>query len=56
MTYRDMLSQLTDLGNHALAFKRAYSVNHPDEIAPLMIDRIHGYQLSYFYSDDDVFW
>ena len=56
MTYRDMLSQLTDLGDHVLAFKRANSGNHPDEIASLMIDRIHGYQPSYFYSDDDDLW
>ena len=49
-----MLSQLTDLGDHVLAFKRAHSGNYPDEIAPLMIDRIHGYQPSYLYSDDDV--
>ena len=53
MTYRDMLSQLTDLGDRVLEFKRAYSGNHHDEIAPLMIDIIHGYQPSYFYSDDD---
>ena len=53
MTYQDMLSQLTEFGDNVLEFKRAYPGNHPDEIAPLLIDRIRGYQPSYFYSDDD---
>lgn len=52
-TYQEVLSELTEFGDEILSHKGLYTGNHPNEIGPLIIDRIQGYQPSYFDSDDD---
>ena len=47
-TYQKVLSELTEFSDEVLTHKGLYTGNHPNEIGPLIIDRIQGYQPSYF--------
>lgn len=54
--YQKVLTELTKFADEVLSHKRLYSGNHADEIGTLIIDRIQGYQPSYFDSDDDDYY